>query len=125
MNSEADSTAKQPPRIVFTALKPKRRCKPEEPVPVAEPVVEEHAPEAHEPVLINARSAFARHRERIRRTGHATVQWRRITPPNESSIYTLPREQRVTLLRIKPWAKDFHSRPNWWGLLRGWVLAFR
>jgi|1185.fasta_scaffold05881_2 hypothetical protein len=120
MNSEAHISTSHIARTAFSPLKPKRRCK------VDEPDAPESAPETYAPVLVNARAEFNRNRARISRSGRPHIQFRRVTPPSEL-MEILPNKSRTPLARVvdkikTPRPRNTHQQ-GIWALLRGWVLA--
>jgi hypothetical protein len=105
-------------RVVFTPLKPKRRFKFDELPPVS--VSEDVCP---------APVRLGRHRVRIRRSGRAHVQWRRVTPPSEL-LETMPKHSRSPVLaRVTDKVKGpGTSQGQWQGfraLLRELALELR
>ena len=118
MIAEANFTLGHTHRVAFAPLKPKRRFKFDE------------LPQAS--VSANVWTATVeprRHRARIRRSGRAHVQWRRVTPPSEL-LETMPRHSRSPVL-ARVIDKVKFPRPThgqWQGfraLLRELALEFR
>ena len=116
------TSTENPQRVGFaSSLKPKRRCKTEEPT--------EENPQPHEPVLVNARMELRRHRDRIHRSGRPNVTWRRVTPPTELSELLPNRSRPPVLARVTDKVKTAPLRTGHgqgvWALLLCWALAFR
>jgi hypothetical protein len=123
MNSETASPAPDHVRIRFEPLKPKRRSKAEE---KREGQVEEE-PQAHEPVLVDARAELKRSRARMARSGRPQVEWRRITSPVQLSEVLPARTPplRRVVDKVKSARPESANRQGIWSLLRCWALAFR
>ena|ERR1700731_1352760 len=106
-------------RVFFTHLKPKRRFKLEE-MP-EEPMEAELCPVAVE--------SGRHHRARIRRSGRAHTQWRRVTPPSELSETMAKRSHSELLARVTDKVKGARPanghRQSIWAMLREFALAFR
>jgi hypothetical protein len=120
MNSDEQTGASHPERITFPPLKPKRRCKADE------PDAPESKAESYSPVLINARAEFNRNRARISRSGRPHTPFRRVTPPSQL-MEMLPSKSRPALARVVDKIKTAHPRSSnpqgIWALLRCWLLA--
>ena len=118
MNSETTSTQTQS-RVAFTPLKQKRRFK----------TADEAPQPKHERVLVSAKMEIARHRQRMPRSGHQTIQWRRVPSPIRVSEVITPPSRSPLLARVMDKVKNFQPRSGHtqgiWSLLRCSALAGR
>ncbi|HJT80900.1 MAG TPA: hypothetical protein VJ719_06870 [Chthoniobacterales bacterium] len=126
MTSETNSQDERVQRVVFTPLKPKRRCKISEP---ASPQPKKPIEKPHSPVLLNARAEFRRQHPRIPRSGRPQVHFHRVTPPSEL-MELMPKNSQSPVLarvidRIKTHRPRHGGHHGFWGLLRYWMFAFR
>ena len=126
MTSDPDSHENQVHTVAFKPLKPKRRCKIEEPFT---PEPEKPKEKSHSPVLLNARAEFRRQHPRINRSGRPQIQFHRVTPPSELSELMPNKPKSPMLARVVDKVKSMqgHSRHRQgiWSVLRYWALAFR
>jgi hypothetical protein len=132
MTPENNCADTLPTRFAFAPLKPKRRCKLDDKIQDEIPENSDPPDEQtrmHEPVLINARTAFRHRRDRMTRSGRPHLTFQRITSPTEFSELVPMKSRPPVLARVvdKVKSKPLGSRNGQgiWALLRWWVLAFR